>query len=45
MVEALVEFVLSFCAVWFAFVASYSLYCWYNSPRRLIRRKLVETGH
>ena len=44
MIEALVEFALSFCIVWLAFVASYSLYSWYNSPRRVIRRKLIETG-
>ena len=44
MIEAFVEFALSFCIVWLAFVASYSLYSWYNSPRRIIRRKLIETG-
>jgi len=44
MIEAFVEFALSFCIVWLAFVASYSLYSWYNSPRRVIRRKLIETG-
>ena len=44
MIESFVEFALSFCFVWLAFVASYSLYCWYNSPRRIIRRKLIETG-
>ena len=45
MVEALVGFALSLCLVWFAFVATYSLYCWYNSPRRVIRRKLIELEH
>ena len=44
MLGALIEFALSFCLVWVAFVASYSLYSWYNSPRRVIRRKLIETG-
>jgi hypothetical protein len=44
MIEAFVEFALSFCFVWLAFVASYSLYSLYNSPRRIIRRKLIETG-
>ena len=44
MFEAFSEFVLSFCVVWFAFVASYSLYCWYNSSKRIIRRKLIEAG-
>jgi hypothetical protein len=44
MIEAFVEFALSFCIVWLAFVASYNLYSWYNSPRRTIRRKLLETG-
>ena len=43
MIEAFVEFALSFCFVWLAFVASYSLYSWYHSPRRIIRRKLIET--
>ena len=45
MFEAFVEFALSFCLVWLAFVASYSLYSWYNSPRRVNRRKLIETGY
>ena len=44
MIAAFVEFSLSFCFVWLAFVASYSLFSWYNSPRRVIRRKLMETG-
>jgi hypothetical protein len=44
MIEAFVEFALSFCFVWLAFVGSYSLYSWYNAPRRVIRRKLIETG-
>ena len=45
MIEAFVEFALSFCLVWLVFVGSYSLYSWYNIPRRIIRRKLVEMGH
>lgn len=44
MIEAFVEFALSFCLVWVAFVVTYSLYSWYNSPRRVLRRKLIETG-
>ena len=44
MIEMFVEFALSFCIVWLVFVASCSLYIWYNSPRRIIRRKLMETG-
>ena len=44
MIVAFVEFVLSFCLVWLAFVATYSFYSWYNSPRRVIRRKLIGTG-
>ena len=39
MIEAFVEFALSFCLVWIAFVASYSLYSLYNSPRRVIQPK------
>jgi hypothetical protein len=44
MIESFVEFALSFCVVWLAFIASYSIYSWHNSPRRIIRRKLIETG-
>ena len=44
MIEAFIEFSLSFFLVWLAFVACYSLYSWHNSSRRVIRRKLVETG-
>jgi len=45
MIDAFIEFSLSFFLVWLGFVASYSLYSWYNSSRRVIRRKLVEAGH
>lgn len=38
-----VEFVLGFCVVWLGFAACYSLYCWYNAPRRVLRRKLIDT--
>jgi len=45
MVEAFIEFVLSFSLVWFGCLVAYHLYNWYNSSRRVIRRKLIETGY
>ena len=44
MIEAFIEFSLSFFLVWLGFVACYSLYSWHNSSKRVIRRKLIEAG-
>ena len=45
MVTAFVELVLSFCFCWLAFVALYSSYLWWNTSRRVIRRKVLEAGY
>ncbi len=45
MLDTVVEYVLSFCVGWLVLVASYSVYLWHNSPRRVLRRKLIETSY
>jgi len=45
MVEAFIEIVLSFSLVWFGGLVVYRLYNWYNSSRRVIRRKLIEARY
>jgi len=44
MVDAFIEFSLSFFLVWLGFLGAYSLYSWHNSSKRVIRRKLIELG-